>query len=253
MDLAAGKIEAASDLRVDRHVTSYNQASHIDLRQTDFFAMNDRCNQNQDASTSLTLISLLKAKNDDAWHELVREYGLLVEEWTIRSRVPPHDVPDVVQDVLQSVARSIQRFHRDRSSDSFRKWLRVITANKVRDYYRRSKATPLARGGTTAMQLIHLEPDGNLDEPLADDASSETFSVDAIPQEVSEKIRRQVKPQTWQAFWLTVVEDRSPADVAEELQISVWSVYQARSRTLARFRQELSRLALPGDDNNDDS
>ena len=52
-------------------------------------------------------------------------------------------------------------------------------------------------------------------------------------------IRGDFEERTWTAFWRTVVDGRFPRDVAEELQISVASVYQAKSRVLRRLREEL--------------
>jgi DNA-directed RNA polymerase specialized sigma24 family protein len=41
---------------------------------------------------------------------------------------------------------------------------------------------------------------------------------------------------------LYVVEDRSPQDVAAELEMSVEAVYQAKSRVLRRLRRELEGM-----------
>ena len=50
------------------------------------------------------------------------------------------------------------------------------------------------------------------------------------------------EPKTWKACWAMVVEDRPAAQVAEELGISVGTVYAAKCRVLARLRQELAGL-----------
>lgn len=46
-------------------------------------------------------------------------------------------------------------------------------------------------------------------------------------------------PATWDAFWKTAVEDRTPAEAAQQLAISVGAVYIAKSRVLARLREEI--------------
>jgi RNA polymerase sigma-70 factor (ECF subfamily) len=156
---------------------------------------------------------------------------------------------DVEQDVLQSVARSLHRFHRDQPGDSFHKWLRIITANKVRDHVRRMRNEPPGQGGTTAMIRMHAAADPHQETPSTDDESvagggaSEAgcFSTPAL-----EKVRRQVKPRTWEAFWRTAVEEERPADVAAELNMSIWSVYQARARVLGRLRKELGDPPIKG-------
>jgi RNA polymerase sigma-70 factor, ECF subfamily len=48
--------------------------------------------------------------------------------------------------------------------------------------------------------------------------------------------------RTWDAFWRTVIEGQSPADVAADLEMSIPAVYKAKSRVLGRFRQVLAEL-----------
>jgi RNA polymerase sigma-70 factor (ECF subfamily) len=55
-------------------------------------------------------------------------------------------------------------------------------------------------------------------------------------------IRSSFEPTTWQAFWRTVIDGRSPGNVAEELSLSRWAAYKARSRVLHRLRMELEGL-----------
>ncbi len=47
---------------------------------------------------------------------------------------------------------------------------------------------------------------------------------------------------TWQAFWQTAVERRAPRAVADELGVSVGAVYIARSRILARIKEQIQQL-----------
>jgi RNA polymerase sigma-70 factor (ECF subfamily) len=51
-------------------------------------------------------------------------------------------------------------------------------------------------------------------------------------------IRDEFEEQTWQAFWLTTVEDRSSTDAAVALGMSAGAVRKAKARVLHRLRQE---------------
>ena len=55
-------------------------------------------------------------------------------------------------------------------------------------------------------------------------------------------LRSEFQPVTWQACWLQIVEGHRAPDVANHLNIPLNSVYLAKSRVLARLRQELQGL-----------
>lgn len=188
------------------------------------------------SSTSLTLLNRVKNREDVAWGQFVRLYGPLVYRWCRGARIPRQDSVDVVQDVLQAVARAIGRFRRDRPGDSFQRWLRRITTNKIRDYFRRRGRQLDALGGTTALRRLHQEPDPVQEEPSDGERAND---LGVMSHRALEMVRSQFEDQTWNAFWRTAVEGQSPADVASDLQLSVWSVYQAKSRVLRRLRAEL--------------
>jgi RNA polymerase sigma-70 factor (ECF subfamily) len=53
------------------------------------------------------------------------------------------------------------------------------------------------------------------------------------------QIKPRIEPQTWQAFWHTVVLGETTAEVAERLGMTRAAVRKAKSRTLHRLRQQL--------------
>ena len=63
-----------------------------------------------------------------------------------------------------------------------------------------------------------------------------------ISRRVLELVRSEFEERTWLAFKKTAIEEKVPSDVAEELGMSVASVYQAKSRILRRLRQQLADL-----------
>lgn len=56
---------------------------------------------------------------------------------------------------------------------------------------------------------------------------------------VLELIRSEFEERTWRAFLRVIVDGVSAGDVATELEMSVNSVYLAKSRILRRVRDEL--------------
>ena len=58
----------------------------------------------------------------------------------------------------------------------------------------------------------------------------------------AEQVRGSFQESTWRAFWLTAVDGRGATETATALGISVGAVYIAKSRVLARLREEIKRV-----------
>jgi RNA polymerase sigma-70 factor (ECF subfamily) len=56
------------------------------------------------------------------------------------------------------------------------------------------------------------------------------------------QVRGTVRETTWNAFWQSTVNDHPIEVVAAELQMTVGSVYIARSRVMARLRETVQRF-----------
>ena len=93
------------------------------------------------------------------------------------------------------------------------------------------------RGGTSFLGVLDQQPalDRWSDEDVKLSHRRELFRWAA------DRVKETVKEATWRAFWLTAVEDRPVEDVAHTLGLSTGAVYIARSRVLARLRDEVKR------------
>src|SRR5262249_31119736 len=81
-----------------------------------------------------------------------------------------------------------------------------------------------------------LEAECN-DDPQAE----QTFDIEyrrEVFRCAADRVRRDVREHTWQAFWLTTMDDLPAAEVGVRLGISTGAVYIARSRVMARLRME---------------
>lgn len=186
------------------------------------------------AVTSLTLINLAKSADPTAWEILFRLYSPLIRYWLRKSRISPVEEDDLVQEVFRSMHSGLARFEKKSATDSFRAWMRTITQNKIRDYLKTQANKPLATGGTTAWRFVQDVPDPDLSDELPESSEDRLVIHEAL-----EIIRREIQPQTFQAFWLATVDGITPSQVAEELGIPLNSVYQAKSRVLRRLRDLL--------------
>ena len=188
--------------------------------------------------TRASLIRRLADPRDaDAWEQFTAIYQPLVFRLARRQGLQDADAHELVQDVLMAVARAIERWDPARQRGRFRDWLFRIARNLILNYLSRPKHRTYARGGTFSDWL---------DEHPAPVAEASALFELEYRREVfrwaSCKVQRQVQSKTWQAFWLSTVEDRPMPSVAAALQMTIGSVYIARSRVMARLREEVRKF-----------
>jgi RNA polymerase sigma-70 factor, ECF subfamily len=190
-------------------------------------------------STSSSLLARVKSRRPEAWLRLVELYAPLVYQWCRQSSLQPEDAADVGQEVFAAVDRGIAEFRRERPGDSFRGWLWTITRNKIRDHFRRhNKEHVQAQGGSAAQQRLAEIPD----QPPTAAPSAGADGDHALERRALELVRATVEERTWQAFLRVTVDRQTPADVADELGMSVQAVYVAVHRVRRKLREELDGL-----------
>lgn len=187
-------------------------------------------------TTSLGLLERARANDRAAWDRLESLYRPLVCHWCRVCRIPEQDWPDVCQEVFLAVSRNLGTFRKESGRGSFRGWLRTVTRSKVTDLHRR-RADGATVVGAAALDLIA--------DPTAGDSADAPAEQGVVYRQALELIERDFEPKTWRAFWLVVVEDRSPADAAAELGLSANAVYLAKGRVLRRLREEFADLLDP--------
>jgi RNA polymerase sigma-70 factor (ECF subfamily) len=183
-------------------------------------------------STSSSLLEQLRQPDaTEAWDRFVQLYTPLLYHWARGAGLRREDAADLVQEVLVLLVRKMPEFQYDRRK-SFRAWLRTITLNKWREKRRRTPSA-LAAGADALEELA--APD-----EMAAFEEAEYRRV--LVQQALRVLREEFPDRTWQAFWRYAVEGQDAAVVAEALGLRVASVYAARSRVVARLRQNLEGL-----------
>jgi RNA polymerase sigma-70 factor, ECF subfamily len=183
-------------------------------------------------TTSSSLLARLRQPNQpEAWTRFVNLYTPLLLHWARRQAFQEADARDVVQEVLVKLVRQLPDYQRG-EEQSFRGWLFRVTVNQCRDFRRRkaTRALPGAGGLSEVGEHSHLSE--------LEEAEYRRLLV----RRGLEMIRPDFNETTWAAFTRVMVEARSPADVATELNLSVNAVFLARHRVLARLRHELDGL-----------
>jgi len=187
--------------------------------------------------TPLSLLERVRTRDPEAWCRLVQLYQPLVRAWCTRGGVDATDAEDVAQEVFAAASAALDHFHRDRPGDTFRGWLRAITRNQILLLHRHNCGRTQATGGSDAWQDLQAVAD-----PLPGPGEEESVEVGELYLRALELVRAEFEELTWRAFWLTVVEDREPAALTQELNMTTNNIRQAKSRVLRRLRQEVGDL-----------
>ncbi len=190
------------------------------------------------SDTPVSLLERLRLRPDaDSWRRLVDLYTPLIRDWLRRQDVQPADVDDLTQEVLGTVARELPHFHHDLRRGAFRRWLRTVTVNRLRNFWRAARVRPAVGGGAFEEALDCLaDPDSDLSR-LWDEEHDRH-----VVRRLLQLIEPEFEPATWRAFRLLVLDGLPARDVAAALGLSVNAVCIAKSRVLSRFRQEIEGL-----------
>jgi RNA polymerase sigma-70 factor (ECF subfamily) len=192
--------------------------------------------------TSSSLLRRAQADDADAWNVLVQTYSRRIYRWCRRAGLQPADACNVVQEVLRSVARKLAEFRREKPEDTFRGWLRRITQNKLRDYFRqRTRQVDRPRGGTDAHMRLENLGDQHVasTDPPENTQSSETARK-TITNPVVARVRNEFSDRDWKFFWRVVVDGQTSVDVGREFGVTANTVRLVKMRILRRLREEFS-------------
>jgi RNA polymerase sigma factor (sigma-70 family) len=189
--------------------------------------------------TQPSLLIRLGDKQDTvAWAQFVEVYAPLVYGFARKHGMQDADAADLTQEVMRAVAGAISRLEYDPRRGTFRSWLFTVVRNKFRNYLSNKTRKQMTTGGSSVQELLEAQPDrvDALQEQWDHEYDERVFAwaVDRVKGSFTEK--------TWQAFWQVSVEGKNARDVARDVGVSVGAVYIAKSRVLARLKEQIQLL-----------
>lgn len=191
--------------------------------------------------TRVTLLARIRDGRDaDAWREFVQLYGPVVYRFARNRGLQDADAADLMQDVLRSVARNAHRMEYDPKRGTFRGWLYTVTRNKIYNFLTAQRHRPRGTGDADAQERLDATP--ARDDGEGPDAEWEKEYQRRLSARAMERVKDEFQPATWQAFWATAVEGKPAAEVGAGLKMTPGAVYVAKSRVLARLRDEVRKL-----------
>jgi RNA polymerase sigma-70 factor (ECF subfamily) len=186
-----------------------------------------------EGDTSLTLLERVQKfpADREAWDEFVGRYHPMMHVWCLKWGLQSSDADDVAQDVVLKLLAVMHRFQYDPSC-SFNGWLKIVIQNTWNDFCqdrRRepgqlSPAIPIADLAAARAELEH---------GLEDHFNRDLFETPL------RQVAKRVKPVTWEAFRLLVVEGLSGQEGGRRLSIPVAHAFLAQVRVQKLLQHEI--------------
>ena len=146
------------------------------------------------------------------------------------------DASDVTQEVFVKLSDVMPRFEYDPETGYFRGWLGKVTLNQIRRHFRRDHSR--VRGAESGADDRLAERPSDSDDELW----IEQFH-DHLLRTSLERIRPEFSAESWSAFQMLWVEEKSTADVAAALKRDRNWLYKAKHRIVQRLEQEVIFLS----------
>jgi RNA polymerase sigma-70 factor (ECF subfamily) len=194
------------------------------------------------ATRASLLVRIRDPHDTEAWRQFVQLYAAVVYGFARRRGLQDADAADLMQEVFRAVASSAGRLNYDPKRGSFRSWLYTVTRNKLYNFLDGRKRQVVGSGDTGAHEA--------LEERAAENGGADALWDQEYERRVfawaAEQVRGEFQESTWEAFRLTAVEGQSARDAGRRLGMSPGAVYVAKSRVLARLKEQVRLLEDEG-------
>jgi RNA polymerase sigma-70 factor, ECF subfamily len=189
--------------------------------------------------TSVSLLERLRSGPDPAsWERLIAVYTPWITNWLGRQGLSGADAEDVVQEVMAVLVRELPAFIHDGRTGAFRRWLKNVTLNRLRVFWR-SRPKHVTNLGTDSLECVIQQ----LEDPHSEVSLSwEREHNQCVLDRLRQLLAGEFEPRTWQAFHMVAIEGQPTAAAAVALGMTQVAVRIAKSRVMSRIRQEIAGL-----------
>jgi len=197
--------------------------------------------------TRRSLVSRLRKWDDqESWQEFFSTYWKLIYSVALKAGLTDEEAEDVVQETVLSVAKKMDTFKYDPEVCSFRGWLMHVTRLRIIDQFRKrqpgvSAKTP-QNSDTSRTATIERVPDPTL---VLDSIWEEEWQKNVVDAAM-ERVKRRVKPDHYQIFYLNAVKKLGVRKVASMVGVNVAQVYLVKHRIGTLIKKEIQKLEANG-------
>ena len=190
-----------------------------------------------ESRTNISLIARIQAsgRQEDAWVEFVERYGERIFHWCEKRGLQPSDAEDVTQQVLIRIAKYLRNFQYD-AKQSFRGYLQRMTGNAISDFFSCQHRQLPAEQFESISWMDSVEAKQELLQRL-----SEVFDLELLDFAMT-RVRSRVSDKRWRAWHETTIRGRDNKAVADELEMSLGSLYAAKNQVAKQVRAEIELL-----------
>ncbi len=183
-------------------------------------------------------------EDDEGWKEFFDTYWKLIYNTARTAGLRDAEAQEVVQETVLAVSKAMLKFKYDPAIGPFKGWLLKTTRWKILDHLNRvrkkdvASSNPPSRepGGTATVERL---PDPtSLDLDAAWEADWRANLLDAA----MERVKKRVRPKTFQLFELRVIKDWPVSKIARALGVNSVEVHLARHRVSKLIEKEARRL-----------
>ncbi len=171
---------------------------------------------------------------DSAWREFFGCYAPSVFRVARQRGLGTDDADDIVQQVMIVVSAHIGDFQYDRDRGRFRDWIRTVTANKIRDLFRRRQSAP----GVARIERFEVD---QLEGSDGADLWDQEWQVQDMLH-CLKLVGREIAPKRLEAFKLYTLKGVSAEETARRLGMSRAHVYVTRTQVIKRLRELMDEL-----------
>ena len=199
--------------------------------------------------TRWSLIERLRDWDDqESWREFFDTYWRLIYSLATKAGLSHTEAEDVVQETIVSVCRKISEFKADPKLGSFKSWLLQLTRWRILDQLRKRPPADEARQHRRPDRAPSDPPSTATEERVPDLSPSHLETIweqeweSNLIEAALERLKPQVGARQFQIFYLHVIKQLPPTEVARGLGVNLGQVYLAKHRMAGLFKKAVKEV-----------
>jgi RNA polymerase sigma factor (sigma-70 family) len=186
-------------------------------------------------TTTRLLDGLFDPAANEIWQEFDRRYRPIIVGLARKLGLTEEDAADVAQETLTRFVTAYRAGKYDRGRGRLRSWIIGIARYRITDAIR----ARASRRGWRGDSMINECPDRDELNAIWDTERRHSILRQAVDEL---RTTSRTGEKTIRAFEMLTFHGRKPADIAEELSMTLDDVYQAKNRVASRLRLTVRQI-----------